>query len=231
MKISKLGKQGYLILLLVFALFSAAAFLIPFPKTGVFWIAYLFAVIAIAAQAYVFHLSAGKGEDVKSKFYGFPIAKLGLIYLVVQAVISLALMALAGRAPLWLAALLCIAPLCVAGIGLITADVMRDEIVRQDEALKKDVTVMRSLRSRANQLVGQCRDAKVSKDLKKLAEALRYSDPVSGEELREIERELTECVTDLELAVTEDNGSAAESLIHRANTLLAERNRLCKLSK
>ena len=73
--------RGYIVDAIVFIIFSVISFAPPFHKAGVFWLAYIFGVIAIVYQIYVFKISFSQGDDVKSKFYGFPIARVGVIYL------------------------------------------------------------------------------------------------------------------------------------------------------
>ena len=67
--------------------------------------------------------------------------------------------------------------------------------------------------------------------LKKLAEELRYSDPVSSAALTEIERDLSAAVEELQAAVIDADTSAVKHLCRKASALLAERSRLCKLNK
>ena len=52
--------RGILLMAILFVVFSAIAFVIPFSKNGVFWIAYLFGVLAILFQIYIFKSSFGK---------------------------------------------------------------------------------------------------------------------------------------------------------------------------
>lgn len=65
----------------------------------------------------------------------------------------------------------------------------------------------------------------------KFTEAIRFSDPVSSATLNEIEAELSACVDEIQRAVTDDDSTGAIALLDRANVLLLERNRLCKLNK
>ena len=51
--------RGILTLVIVLAVFSVIAFVIPFPKNTVFWIAYLCGVFAILFQLYIFKSSFG----------------------------------------------------------------------------------------------------------------------------------------------------------------------------
>ena len=64
-----------------------------------------------------------------------------------------------------------------------------------------------------------------------LAEDLGYSDPVGSAALEETERDLSALVDELQSAVADGDSEATRQLCRRASAVLAERNRLCKLSK
>ena len=113
--------------------------------------------------------------------------------------------------------------LCEHGSG----DAFVEHIQQQDQKLKKDTTRMRALQSRANQLVTMS-DAP---ELKKFAEELRYSDPVSGPALQEVERDLAAAVDELQSAVVDGGAESIAALCSKATAILLERNRLCKLHK
>lgn len=179
----------------------------------------------------IFKISFRNGESVRSKFYGFPIARLGVVYLAVQLVLGLLVMALAKWVPTWVGMILFAVTLAAAAVGCIAADMMRDEVERQDVKLKKDVSPMRAMQSKANALVNQC-DAPVLKNkLEKLAEDFRFSDPVSSEALADIESSLSACLDELQQSLTDGDMDSATVLCCRAKAALAERNRLCKLNK
>ena len=213
--------------------FLALAFLIPFPKTAAFWVCFVFGLIALGAQVYVFKIAFDKGEPLKSKFYGFPIAKIGVIYLIVQLAASFAMMGIgfAVKVPVWIALLVCILILGVSAVGLIAADIMRDEVERQDVQLKKDVQTMRALQSKSAALADGCADEETKKKLTDLAERFRFSDPVSSDAVASAEQDLTAFLDELQNAVLEGDWESAGLLIAKTDAALAERNRLCKLNK
>ena len=129
--------------------------------------------------------------------------------------------------PVWAAVLVYAIALGVAAIGLISADAVREEIQRQDVKLKKDVSFMRNLQSKVCQMATQC-DAP---ELKRFAEDIRYSDPVSSDALGDIEQELAAAVEALQAAVVDGDSESVAQLCRKASAVLAERNRLCKLGK
>ena len=224
-------KRGYAILAIIFVVFSVIAFAVPFTKNGVFVLAYVFGTIAIAFQIYVFKISFQHGEDAKSKFYGIPIANIGLYYLSVQLVISLIEMATAKILPAWVAVVVNVIPVALALIGCITAEVMRDEIERQDVQLKKDVANIRGLQSTSASLVGMCSDNEMKKQLQKLADEFKYSDPVSSDDTKDLESELQQLMKELQAAIIDDDMAAVKTLCMKALAGLNERNRVCKLGK
>lgn len=223
--------RGYIVDAIVFIIFSVISFAPPFHKTGVFWLAYIFGVIAIVYQIYVFKISFSQGDDVKSKFYGFPIARVGVIYLGIQLVISLIEMCLAAIIPVWVTIIINILPLAFALVGCIAAEVMRDEIVRQDIHIRTDVGNMRALQSQTASFAGMCQDADVKKILQDLADEFKYSDPVTSEATKEMEGELKFLVNEIGRALVDGDLNSVRSFCVRTKTSLAERNRVCKLEK
>jgi hypothetical protein len=197
----------------------------------VFWIAYLFAVVAIVYQIYIFKVSFSGEGDVKSKFYGIPIANVGIVYLIAQLTVSLLEMILALWMPFWVALILDVVITAIAIVGCIAADVMRDEIVRQDESLKKNVTNMRSLQSMTASLAGQITNPDIKKVVQNLAEEFKYSDPVSSEQTLDIEAELREQALELQKALIDGDDQSGKELANKMLANLKERNRLCGLSK
>lgn len=228
---NKKSQRGYMILGIVLVVFCCISFLPPFTMNAVFWSAFVFGLISILLQIYVFRISFTAGSDAKSKFYGFPIAKIGIIYLITQLVLSIIEMCTAAFLPIFVALIINVLLLAAALIGCITADIVRDEVVKQDVKTKIDVTNMRSLQSLSASLPGLCDDAAMKSKLQGLADAFRYSDPVSSESTRQLEYELGIKLQELNGAVSEKDNASIESLCKRVTGMLEERNRICKMSK
>ena len=223
--------RWWVVLGVVLVVYNVLAFALPFPKTAVFAVSYLFTMIAILAQIYVIRTAFYRGEGVKSKFYGFPIAKLGVIYLAVQLIAGLVFMALGLIVPVWLPLALYVVLLGIAAAGFVAADAARDEVVRQEVKLEKDVSRMREFQAKGRALVTLNQVPEAARPLEKLAEDLRFSDPVSSEALTEIEDQLAECLAQLQEAVSAQKTEQILSVCREAERILAERNQLCKLSK
>ncbi len=227
---SKNKTRGIITLVILLVVFSAIAFVIPFPKNIVFWIAYLFGVFAILFQAYIFRASFGD-DSARSRFYGFPIARLGIYYLAAQLIVSIVEIALSKILPVWLVVILNLLILAFALIGCITTETMRDEIVRQDGKLKKEVFNIRELQSISAALVDQCDDEDLKKTLAKLAEEFRFSDPLTSDKTSALETEMKTRIEDLQQAVTDGDIENAKELCNKLTGSLRERNRICSVNK
>ena len=218
----------YISLAAVLVAFCVIALVVPFVRTATFWLSLGFGVLAIGVQLYTMP-RAMRGK-LRSKFYGFPILRISFIYLAAQLVLSLLFMALAKWVPVWVPTVLYLVLLCAALIGFVGADSMRDEVVRQDDRTKQQVSVMRAFQSQVANLSINC-DESCKAELDKLAEDFRFSDPVSTEAIRDAEDELCRCIDELQRAVAENQSEDISRLCRKTSLVLAERNRLCKLNK
>lgn len=231
---SKNRIRFYVSLAIVFAIFNVIVFAIPFKHNAVFWLSYVFAIVAMAIQLYSYPKAFDfEGHDVRSKFYGFPLARLTTIYLILQLALSFIFMIIGKFADVktWIPIVLYAVFLGVFAIGFIAADTMKDEIERQDVVHKANVGTMRAMQSKAVFIAGQCEDAETKKALDAFAELLRFSDPVSSPAVADIEENLTGLLEELGNAVIDKDYSAAKTLCAKATSLLADRNRMCKLNK
>ena len=231
---SKNLTRFYISLGIIFVVFTVISFVLPFECNSVFWIAYLFGVLSIGVQAYIMPHAFQQGSSVKSKFYGFPIARVGAIYLAAQLVVSLLCMVLAKVDSAWIRRIEIIVSVLLFGaaaIGVLSTEAIREEAERQDAKLKKDVTRMRTLQAKAASLRDQCGEATAKEALSKLAEALRFSDPVSSDATIALEDDLASYVDELQVALTEGDYVNVSALSEKAMQVLAQRNQLCKGSK
>lgn len=212
---------------IAFIIYNLIAFVIPFAHTAAFWISYGFTLAAFFVVAVSIYIAFFKNPDAKSRFYGFPIARIGVLYGIAQLVVSLIVMALATWTPWWIPTLVYAIGMGAAVIGLISAEAVVDEIQTQDVKLKDNTVMMRTLQSKINQIASQTDDAAIQS----LAEEFRYSDPVSNDAIADAEADLAAAVDQLQAAFVDSDNEAMAQLCRKATALLAERNRLCKLNK
>ena len=120
----KKNKMAYLALGIIFIVFNVLAFAIPTEKTGTFWTAYVFTVLAFAAQIGIWRLAFGKVETLKSKFLGIPLLHVGIVALIVQLIAFAVFMAMPSL-PAWAAVVTSAIIFGASGIAQIAAYLYR----------------------------------------------------------------------------------------------------------
>ena len=106
----------------------------------------------------------------------------------------------------------------------------REAIANMETVKSADTTLMKSLAGRAEALVSRTNDPVLMKELKKLAEDIAYSDPVSSPLIAEQEYALSGAFGQLEAAVTSQNPGAVD-LCRNVAIALSDRNSACKSAK
>ena len=216
--------MAYAVLGIVFVLFNALAFVVPTEKTPTFWTAYIFSIIAFAAQIGIGHFAFKGTKTLKSKFLGIPIIHVGIVYLVVQLIFFAVFMAIPTISS-WIAVIVCALILGIAAMCLISSEAVRDEISRIEEKVNQKVFYIRELQADVEMLAEQETDDEVRASLIKLADKLQFSDPVSSDTLLEFEAKISSKISALK---TNDKKS---ELITELELLLNERNKKVKLLK
>ena len=220
----KNSTKGYVILGILFALVSIIAFAVPTAKTATFWIAYVFTAAAFAAQIGIWKTALGKAETLKSKFLGFPVVHIGIVYAVIQ-VIAFAVFMFVPTLPAWSAIVVCSVIAGISAVCMISADAGRDEIERVEAKVQKKVFYIRELQVDIELLADNESDAAVKTALTQLAEKIRFSDPMSNEQLADLENKISTKIEELKT-----NSSQLE-IITELKSLLDERDKKCKILK
>ena len=220
----KNSTKGYVILGILFALISIIAFAVPTTKTVTFWIAYVFTAAAFAVQIGIWKTALGKEETLKSKFLGFPVVHIGIVYALLQ-VIAFAVFMFVPTLPAWSAIVACSVIAGISAVCMISADAGRNEIERVEAKIQKRVFYIRELQADIELLADNETDATVKTALSQLAEKIRFSDPMSTEQLADLENKITVKVA--ELKTTTNKMEIITELI----SLLDERNKKCMILK
>ena len=216
--------MSYLALGIVFALFNVIAFVIPTEKTATFWTAYAFSVVAFAVQIPLWKIAFGKKDTLKSKFLGIPVIHVGITYLIIQ-LIAFAVFMIFPTLPVWVAVVVCAVILAISALCVIAGQAGANEINRVEEKIKVKRAFIQFLQTDIEILAETETDAETKAALKKLAEKVRFSDPMSHEMLCELESRITAKVEDMETS------SNKISLVREVEVLLIERNKKCKILK
>lgn len=219
----KNSTKGYVILGILFTLVSIIAFAVPTLKTATFWIAYVFTAAAFAAQIIIWRTALGK-EALKSKFLGFSVVHIGIVYAIIQTV-AFAVFLFAPTLPVWSAIVVCSIIAGVSAVCMISADAGRNEIERVEAEVQEKVFFTRELQADIELIATTETDADTKAELTRLAEKIRFSDPMSNEQLMDLENKISTKVLKLKTATNK------VEIITELTLLLDERNKKCKILK
>lgn len=216
--------MSYLALGILFVLFNLIAFLIPTEKNATFWTAYVFSVIAFAVQIPLWKIAFGKKDTLKSKFLGIPVIHVGITYLIIQ-LIAFAVFMIFPTLPVWLAVIVCAIILATSALCIIAGQAGANEINRVEEKIKIKRAFIQFLQTDIEMLAESETDTETKAELKKLAEKVRFSDPMSHEMLGELESRISAKVEEMKIS------SNKIFLIGEIDLLLTERNKKCRILK
>ena len=195
--------------------------------TASFWIGYAFINAAMIGQLACAWL-AFKEDNAQKTFYNLSLFTVSYSGLVATLVVGLFCMVFTPL-PYWVGAVACPTVTLVSAVAVIKAKVAVNLVTEMDSEIAVSTSVILGLREESAVLVSLAKGEDDKAVCKKVADALRFSDPVSHEATASIEAELSACFEAFKAAVSEESNvaSAAEALL----ALLAERNVRCKSSK
>jgi hypothetical protein len=229
MNISRNKRLSLGMVFIILAVYNIIAFLLPLDRGGMFWTGYGFSMVAILLTAGVSFYALGR-DGLKSKVYGCPLLFLAWIYLIVQLIIGILEMVLVFI-PFQYGIVLNVILFGVCMIGLIATDITKEEVERIEEKVKGKVFYIKMLQDDIEGMSNQVADEITKLTLNDLAEAIRYSDPMTSPQLAAIENKIEAKVAVLSEAVDAMDLSKIKTTCDEIQQLFAERNRKCKTIK
>jgi hypothetical protein len=124
-----------------------------------------------------------------------------------------------------LAVVVCSIILAISALCAIAGQAGANEINRVEEKIKVKRAFIQFLQVDIEMLAESETDAETKAELKKLAEKVRFSDPMSHEMLGELESRISVKVEEIKTATDK------KAIIKEIDVLLIERNKKCKILK
>lgn len=216
--------KHYFILAILFILISIVSFVIPIEKTTAFYVTYAFTTIAFIIQGVIWKLTLGNSNSLTSKFLNISIFHVSIVYLFIQ-IILLIIFRFATNISTWIAVTANVLVICLSLIFMISTNIGTNEIERIDKKVQEKVFYIKDLQTNVELLANLEQDKDIKEKLAQLAEKIRFSDPMSNEQLVTIEEQISSKVNDLKAS------NNKQELITEINNLLDTRNKKCKLLK
>ena len=191
--------------------------------TPSFWMGYVFITIAFVGQLICAHVAL-KETNIKKTFYKLSLITTSYTGLVLSFVFG-GLCMFFSWLPYWVGIIPCAIVLAANIIAVIKASAAVEIVSAVDEKVKAKTQFIKSLRVDVELLANNEADSAVKAELQKLAEKVRFSDPMSCPELSAIENEIADKTNALKTAADK------LAVIAEIDALLTERNAKTKILK
>lgn len=225
---------------ILLAIFNSFVFLLPWknvtPETSqAFWLGY-----GLITASYIGHLIVSylvfKENKLQKIFYKIPLLRISGANLVMSAGLGLAILfgtltMIVPDFPVAIGFVVCFVTLGLNVVALLRAHFTSEEIGRIDEEIKEKTFYIKALTVDAERLVARAKSDEVKSECKKIYEAVRYSDPMSTDELKSIEEQISGKFSMFSDAVLSDDKDAAANISAELENLIGDRNKKCKLLK
>lgn len=160
------------------------------------------------------------------------------ITLITQSYTTLIVATLAGSIfmiipdfPTWPAAIICAAIFGFGVIAVVKAKAVAEVVGETDDKIREKISFIKTLTADVDSLLKQTADDSIKVEIKKVYEAIRYSDPMSNDRLSGIENEIALKFNTLKSLVISENSDLAIKEAAVLIALIGERNQQCKLLK
>ncbi len=218
-----------LITLLAAVVYSIILFTLKKEFTRASGVAYAFTLLAFLMLAVAVDLpAAGAKGNILTKILR---SKVTAVYFCVQflfgGVLAMCFDSISWKLVL-AAELVILALYLMAVVGLALGGGLTG---RQEQAANRKVSALRLLQSDLETIHQEVQDGELKKSIASLAEAVRYSDPISNGELQDLEDRILSNVQLLREDVDIQDNQRAMDRVEKLRRLLEERNRKCRILK
>lgn len=218
----------------LFALFNFLTFIVPsWPNvekyTASFFIGYSVTVVAFVGQFVCGWLSFSE-DSLKKVFYNVSLFSVSTKSLIAIFVFGLIFMVITPL-PYWISAVVCSIVLVVNGIAVVKAKIAVDVVSSIDEKIEKATSFILEMRELSESLYKNTEVDELKALCKKVAEEFKYSDPMSNDELNNLEVAINASFKDFKDAVNKSNLDLSTNKSKELINLIVERKMKCKRLK
>lgn len=214
---------------LALIVYSAALFMFADLGNAMLWVGYGCTVFAFAVVAVAVFFCLPNPWDPKDMFYQIPVVQVGGGYLIATMILGVVacLFQPGATKVLVLLELICHA---VGLILLVISILNMHKIVTMQTDKDNKVADLRLMSSQVKELAGRTADTALAAKLNRLSEDIRFSDPMSDEQVASLDRELYQEIQVLRDMVDSHQTAQALEQVQQLTGQLKERNRQCKIA-
>ncbi len=208
-----------------------------------FWVAWAVTIAAFICNLICAYITL-HGDNLEKTFYRIPLVRMSYTCLISMLVVSGVLM-LIPVCPVWISAIVCAVIFLIQVISIVKSGWLIKTVEATEQKVEARTSFIRDITADAEKLISSAQTDEARALCRKVYEALRYSDPMSSDELTEIESEIRQkfevfskkidadedeeanANADAEIDADEDVVSIADELL----SLIVDRNGECKAAK
>ncbi len=216
--------------LIVAVVFLVIILAVPLYRGTLYWTAVAFGgiaiVVALLANLYVVLSS----RSTKSALYRISVSTVGIVYMVVACAVSFIFM-LMPMAPLWILIVVQVILLALCLAGVIAGGSAANTIERGEEATSIATSTIATLRAQADSLKSFAQDPPTRQALKKVADELRFADPISSPATAPCDQQLLAYISQLASALQAGDTNQVQYICSQMSVVIAQRAAFCRDAK
>lgn len=191
-----------------------------------FWIAWIFIILAFVGNL-ICAFYAFKAENLQKMFYNLPLITASWSGIISITVIAVVLM-LIPNCPAWITAIICLVALAFNVTAVVKSVWAADIVNSTDVKIKSQTSFIKNLTANAESIILRAQNDDIKAICKKVNEAIRYSDPMSNQQLSGIEAEISGKIEELTENVKLNDKDKTKLIADEVINLISDRNRMCK---
>ncbi len=194
-----------------------------------FWISWAFVMAAFAGQL-ACAFAAFRAKTAAQFFLNIPLITISYTSTILMTIAGSVCM-LIPDCPAWITAVVCTLLFGFSAVSVVKAQAAAEVVADVEKKVKAQTFFIQSLTLDAQDLVEKAQNEEVRAELKKVYEAIRYSDPMSSDQLAAAESQITLAFAGLREAVAAGDSQQVKQKANDVLILVKERNSKCKLLK
>lgn len=214
----------------VFAIYNIIVLLWFSDKNNIFWISYGFMCAAFAVNISVAMISL-KTRDIDAIFMGIPLLYFSVFYFFAELFASFVFMLFKSYAGTKLTVSIQVIMLLIYIIFAALALMTRDAVKSVEKDIRTKVAGIKNLSVDVKILEDQCLDTELKNELHKIAETIRFSDPMANESTAELDGVIKAKISELKFQCNSNNKNDALQTCNQLKSYISERNQRLILSK
>lgn len=215
----KTFKSYLCIWLILFFTFNILSFVAIPTFTTSFWIGYVCVILSFIGQL-LCTKKAFNSKNLEQMFYNLSIISISYTGLIISFIVA-AICMIVTVIPYFVAVIVCMLVLAFTMIAVLKADIAIDNAIAVGTKVKTNTYFMKSLIAEAETLYTKTR----SIECKKLYEALRYSDPVSCEDVSILEEQISNLFNQYKTLIEKGNLEDNKEILDNLINFIDERNK------